>query len=69
MNEITVHELYSAIRQYCLECSGGSIKCANGCKIKNCKLYPYRMGDATKREKKRSNIKGQIRFADLLKEG
>ena len=33
-----------AIRAYCVECSGGSTKEVKFCPIKNCPLYPYRMG-------------------------
>ena len=33
-----------AIRQNCLNCSGGSYKEVKQCVIHNCPLYPYRMG-------------------------
>lgn len=37
--------LLAAIRANCLECSGGSRKQVRNCEIKNCKLWPYRMGE------------------------
>jgi hypothetical protein len=33
-----------AIRERCLNCSGWSFKDVESCPIKNCQLYPYRMG-------------------------
>jgi len=33
-----------SIRANCLECSGGSYKEVRLCPVKNCALYPYRMG-------------------------
>lgn len=33
-----------AIRQRCLDCSGGSNKEVRLCSCKDCALYPYRMG-------------------------
>ena len=33
-----------AIRERCLNCSGWSFKDVESCSIKNCQLYPYRMG-------------------------
>ena len=40
-----------AIRQNCIECSGGSLKDVKDCIIPDCPLYQYRMG-------KNSNRKG-----------
>jgi len=39
-----------AIKLYCLECSGGSIKERRLCPIKDCPLYPYRFGHNPKRK-------------------
>lgn len=39
-----------AIRQKCLECSGGSTKEVRGCEITNCPLHPYRMGKNPNRQ-------------------
>ena len=33
-----------AIREKCVDCSGGSEKEVRECVVKNCALYPYRMG-------------------------
>ena len=33
-----------SIRAYCIDCSGGSYKEVKLCTVKNCPLYPYRMG-------------------------
>ena len=33
-----------AIRQHCIGCSGGSKKEVKLCTIKDCHLYPYRLG-------------------------
>lgn len=34
----------TAIRAYCVECSGGSLKNVQECPIPKCALYPFRMG-------------------------
>lgn len=33
-----------AIRKHCLECSGDSFKHARECHLRDCPLWPYRMG-------------------------
>lgn len=33
-----------AIRLKCIDCSGGSEKEVRECVVRNCALYPYRMG-------------------------
>lgn len=33
-----------AIRAKCIDCSGGSEKEVRECVVKNCALFPYRMG-------------------------
>ena len=32
------------IRKFCIDCSGGSYYEVRNCLVKNCPLYPYRMG-------------------------
>jgi len=39
-----------AIRQKCLECSGGQAKEVRLCQVKNCALYGYRFGHRPKAE-------------------
>lgn len=39
-----------AIRKNCIDCSGGSLKDVKECIIKDCPLYPYRMGTNPKRK-------------------
>lgn len=34
----------SAIRAFCVECSGGALSEVRECQVKKCALYPYRMG-------------------------
>lgn len=53
---ITIRKLLKAIRNNCLECSGGVASEVADCSMKECPLYAYRMGLAelynTKEEKK-----------------
>lgn len=35
----------SAIRAKCVECSGGSLKEVQECRVFKCALYPFRMGE------------------------
>ena len=37
-----------AIRAYCIDCSGENKAEVRNCVIKDCPLYPYRMGKETK---------------------
>ena len=37
-----------AIRELCIDCSGGSYKEVKYCVIQNCPVYPYRMGKRPK---------------------
>ena len=39
-----------AIRKKCLSCSCGHVAEVRDCPVKNCALYPYRMGKRPKRE-------------------
>jgi hypothetical protein len=45
-SEIATEEItpIKAIRQNCLECSGGSYVEVKNCPIKTCAYYPYRLG-------------------------
>lgn len=38
-----------AIRAKCLDCSGGSYDEVRNCPIKDCTLYPYRLGHRPKK--------------------
>lgn len=38
----------NAIRRFCLECMGGSVREVRLCTAPNCPLYPYRMGNKNK---------------------
>lgn len=64
-NTPTPEEMQTAIYQHCLACSGGSRKELHNCRIKTCKLYPYREPEAKKKPRK---IKGQVSFFELMKE-
>lgn len=37
-------QLRQAIRQYCIECSGGSMKNVRDCSMADCPLWPFRFG-------------------------
>ena len=39
-----------AIRQNCIDCSGGSLKEVKECIIKDCTLYSYRFGKNPRRK-------------------
>ncbi len=59
----------AAVRSYCLECSGGSRKEAEGCNRVACPLHPYRMGWAVLTEPVRTAIvpiDGQVDIFSLL---
>lgn len=60
----TSNELLIATHKHCLECSGGSRKEVQNCRIKDCNLYPYRQEPTRQREKP---IKGQLTLFDLMK--
>lgn len=62
----TPDELLVAIHKHCLECSGGSRKEVQNCRIKGCNLYKYRQEPTRQREKP---PKGQITLFDLVKKG
>ena len=62
--------LLATIRANCLECSGGSRKQVRNCEIKDCKLWPYRMGEEKqpKRKGKKGNAYRQLTVFDLMEE-
>lgn len=60
----TPDELLVAIHKHCLECSGGSRKEVQNCRIKGCNLYKYRQEPTRQRGKP---PKGQITLFDLVK--
>lgn len=60
----TPDELLVAIHRHCLECSGGSRKEVQNCRIKGCNLYPFRQEPTRQREKP---AKGQLTLFDLMK--
>ena len=60
----TPEELLIAIHKHCLQCSGGSRKEVQNCRIKGCNLYKYRQEPTRQREKP---PKGQITLFDLVK--
>lgn len=43
-----------SIRQKCLDCCNGQYKEVKLCTVKNCALYPYRMGHRPKQESETS---------------
>lgn len=61
----TTDELLVAIHKHCLQCSGGSRKEVQNCRIKDCNLYPYRREPTRTREKPE---KGQLTLFDLMKQ-
>lgn len=40
----TKTEILKAIRQNCIDCSGGSVAEVRDCVIPKCPMYPFRMG-------------------------
>lgn len=43
-----------AIKAHCKACSGGSIKEVKLCPVRDCALYPYRMGHKPPRAEKQA---------------
>jgi len=52
-----------AIRVYCIECSGGSLKEVRMCPHTNCTLYTYRFG----KNPSRKGLGGQGRAENFIK--
>ena len=60
----TPEELLIAIHKHCLDCSGGSRKEVQNCKIKGCSLYPFRQEPARERVKP---DKRQVTLFELMR--
>lgn len=59
--------LLVAIRAKCLDCSGGSRREVERCKLKDCAIYPFRSVKAVGGEHERqTEINGQIDLFDVL---
>lgn len=61
-SELPVLRPLRAIRSKCLDCSGGSAMEVRECTVKQCALYPYRMGKrpstvAKAKEKARPSVR------------
>lgn len=52
MDEKIVTNPVKAIRRKCLECSCGQVKEVELCPVKDCALYPFRMGKNPYRQKR-----------------
>jgi hypothetical protein len=48
----------SAIRAFCIECSGGMVSEVRVCAVTKCALYPFRMGDDPFRKKRNDGFVG-----------
>ena len=64
----TAEEYSAAIRQYCLQCSGGSRKEVERCCIRNCPLYPFRSNSALGIKRPPKQCRGQVTISSLLKQ-
>lgn len=63
----TAEALLVAIRAKCLDCSGGSRREVERCKIKDCAIYPFRSVSAIGGEhEQQTRIKGQLDLSDVL---
>ena len=60
---LTARELLTVIRAKCMDCSAGSRKEVQNCKIIDCPLWPYRMGSTDEKDKQE---KGQITLFDII---
>ena len=59
----------TAVRAYCLQCSGGSRREVEDCRLRQCPLYPYRSCKAMAvptAKSKPTQIVGQMDIADFL---
>lgn len=63
-NRVSPDALMVAIRAKCLDCSGGMRKEVQGCKIRECPLWPYRTAEAREKPKP---VKGQTNIFDYIK--
>ena len=64
--EPTPKELLAVIRAHCLECSGGSRMDVRTCKVKRCKLWPYRMVGSTAKKSKTKKTYEQIDMFEFM---
>ena len=58
MRDLNIGSKLNAIRQYCLDCTGGSTEAVRRCGIASCHVWPYRFG----RNPKASDL--QVPIAD-----
>lgn len=49
----------TAIRAKCVECSGGSLKEVQECPVRQCALWPFRMGENPFHKKTAARLAGQ----------
>ena len=54
-----------AIRAKCIDCSGGSAKEVRECHIRDCELWPYRMGRRPREEESVGNREVGQQFLEL----
>lgn len=66
--EPTPKALLAAIRANCLECCGGSRMEVRKCKIKRCRLWPYRTAGIEKKKTSKRKAYKQITIFELLNE-
>jgi len=57
-----------AIREYCVECSGGSTAEVKCCPVEKCPLYPFRFGKNPYRQRREMTEEAKQVLADRLRE-
>ena len=60
MQDLNVNSPSKAIRQYCLDCTGGSTETVKNCGIASCPIWPYRFGRIPKASDMQVPIKDDI---------
>lgn len=61
------HRVLSAVRAFCLQCSGGSRKEVERCNRETCPLHPFRKGQGMQQgHAAQVNIKGQTEIFEFL---
>ena len=58
-----------AIRDFCIDCCGGSRETVKVCPSEKCALYPFRMGKNPFRQKREMTEEQKKAIADRLKKG
>lgn len=58
-----------AIREFCIDCCGGSRETVKVCPSEKCALYPYRLGKNPFRQKREMTEEQRKAIADRLKKG